>query len=121
MFQGQEKLKVVGRVNKKWQELTDSVLYCIAKDIMPIHTVEKEEFKALLKQLELKQLELKYEMLHQKYFSKTALPALYAKTQEVVNKGLEEVKEKGYFAAITDVWSSTTSKAYISYIVHIIN
>ena len=116
MFQGQEKLKVVGRVNKRWQELTDSVLYCTAKDIMPIHTVEKEEFKALLKQFE-----LKYEMLHQKYFSKTALPALYAKTQEVVNKGLEEVKEKGYFAAITDVWSSTTSKAYISYIVHIIN
>ena len=113
MFQGQEKLKVVGRVNKRWQELTDSVLYCIAKDIMPIHTVEKEEFKALLKQFE-----LKYEMLHQKYFSKTALPALYAKTQEAVNKGLEEVKEKGYF---TDVWSSTTSKAYISYIVHIIN
>jgi len=34
--------------SRKWQELTDSVAYCIAKDMMPIYAVEKEGFKTLL-------------------------------------------------------------------------
>ena len=121
--QGQAKLKVVdqsaaiyGRGSKRWQELTDSVSYCIAKDMMPIHTVEKEGFKALLERFD-----SKYELPSQKYFSQTALPALYAKTREAVNKELEEVKEAGYFAATTDLWSSATSEPYISYTVHFIN
>ena len=122
-YQGQAKLKVVdksaakyGRGSNKWQELTDSVSYCIAKDMMPIYTVEKEGFKTLLKSFD-----SKYEVPSRKYFSQTALPALYAKTQETVSNELEEVRGGGYFAATTDLWSSTTSEPYISYTVHFIN
>ena len=70
--EGQTKLKAVdqsvakyGRGSKKWQELTDSVSYCIAKDMMPICTVEKQGFKALLKSFD-----SKYEAPSRKYFSK---------------------------------------------------
>ena len=121
--QGQAKLKVVdksaakyGHGSNKWQELTDSVSYCIAKDMMPICTVEKEGFKTLLKSFD-----LKYEVPSRKYFSQTALPVLYAETQETVSNKLEEVRGGGYFAVTTDLWSSTTSEPYISYTVHFIN
>ena len=36
------------RQSKKWQQLTDSITYCLAKDMMPIHSVEKIGFKKLL-------------------------------------------------------------------------
>ena len=121
--QRQAKLKVVdqsaaiyGRGSKRWQELNHSVSYCIAKDMMPIHMVKKEGFKVLLEWFD-----SKYELPSRKYFSQTALPALYAKTREAVNKELEEVKEAGYFAATTDLWSSAISEPYISYTVHFIN
>ena len=45
-----------------------------------LHTVEKEGFKMLLKSFD-----LKYEVPSRKYFSQTALPALYAKIREEVS------------------------------------
>ena len=36
------------RQGKKWQKLTDSVAFCLAKDMMPIYSVEKEGFRKLL-------------------------------------------------------------------------
>ena len=119
----QTKLKAVdkstakyGLGSRKWQELTDSVTYCIAKDLMPIHTLNKEGFKTLLNSFD-----PKYEVPSRKYFSQTALLVLYAKTCEEISNELEGVKGGGYFAATTDLWSSTTSELYISYIAHFIN
>ena len=65
---------------------------------------------------------MKYEVPSQKYFSQSALPVLYAKTQETVSNKLEEVKGGGYFAATTE-WSSAISEhePYNSYTVHFIN
>jgi len=34
--------------SKKWKELTDSVMHFIVKDCLPIHSVEKEGFKAMI-------------------------------------------------------------------------
>ena len=62
----------------------------------------------------------KYEVPSRKYFSQTAPPTPYAKTQETVSNELEEVKRGGYFAATTDLWFSTTSEPYISYTIHFI-
>ena len=36
------------RRGKKWKELTDAVTYFVAKDCLPIYTVEKPGFKRLL-------------------------------------------------------------------------
>ena len=34
---------------KRYAELTNAVTYCIAKDSLPIHTVERTGFKAMLR------------------------------------------------------------------------
>ena len=76
--------------------MTDSMLYCIAKDMIPIYAVEKTGFKMLLKSFD-----SKYEMRNRNHFSQTVLPMLYVKTQETVSNKLEEVKGGGYFVATT--------------------
>ena len=35
------------RKSKKWQQLTDQVIYCIAKDMMPIYSIAKVGFRQL--------------------------------------------------------------------------
>lgn len=104
------------RSSRKWKQLTDSVAFCLAKDMLPMYTVEKKGFVRLLKTLD-----PKYELPSRKYFSQTALPALYTKTQDSVRRELEDIKTTGYFAATTDMWSSANSSSYISYTVHFLD
>ena len=61
MSEGQAKLKAVnqstvkyGCESKIWQELTDSISYCIVKDMIPIYAVEEIGYKTLLKSFDLK-------------------------------------------------------------------
>ena len=35
--------------SRKWQKTTDVVTYCIRKNMLPVYTIEKEEFVNLLK------------------------------------------------------------------------
>ena len=104
------------RSSRKWKQLTDSVTFCLAKDMLPMYTVEKKGFAHLLKTLD-----PKYELPSRKYFSQTALPALYVETQDSVRSELEDIKTIGYFAATTDMWSSANSSPYISYMVHFLD
>ena len=32
---------------KKWNELTDSITYCTAKDLLPVNTVERSGFRKI--------------------------------------------------------------------------
>ena len=34
--------------SKKWMELTNSVTYCVAKDMLPMYSVEKPGFQRIL-------------------------------------------------------------------------
>ena len=36
------------RKSKKWMELTNSVTFCIAKDMLPMYSVEKPGFRRML-------------------------------------------------------------------------
>ena len=83
--------------SKKWEKLTGAVTFCLAKDVMPIYSVEKPGFQQLLKEFD-----PQYVLPSHKYFSNTAIPTLYAKTHEKV---VSEV----HFAATTDLWSCTTT------------
>ncbi len=58
--------------SKRWNELTEAVVLCLAKDMLPLQTVEKEGFKRMIHKLD-----PRYNMSSRKYFSKTALPAMY--------------------------------------------
>ena len=98
------------RKSKRWQQLTDSVTYCLAKDMLPIYSVEKPGFKQMMATFD-KQYTLR------KYFSNTAIPALYTRTREQV---MQEVAQADFFSATTDLWSSEGMKPYMSYMVHFI-
>ncbi len=50
---------------------SDSVTKCLAKDMMPIYTVEKSAFQQLLKDFD-----PKYQFPSRKYFSQQAIPKL---------------------------------------------
>ena len=98
------------RKSKRWQQLTDSVTYCLAKDILPIHSVEKPGFKQMMATFD-----KQYTLPGRKYFSNTAIPALYTRTREQV---MQEVAQADFFSATTDLWSSEGMKPYMSYTVH---
>ena len=59
-----------------------------------------------------------YEVPGQFYFTRTAIPALYATTKYTVKQELSTIK---YFTATTDVWYNQGMVPYISYTVHFID
>ena len=57
------------RTSKKWQRLTESVAFCLAKDSLPLYSVEKPGFRRMVHTFD-----PQFELPSQKYFSKTAIP-----------------------------------------------
>ena len=92
--------------------MTDSVTFCLAKDMMPFYSIEKEGFRKLLYNFD-----PQYELPSRKYFSKIAIPNLYSQTQDKV---AAEIKDIEYFSATADMWSSHTAEPYLSYMVHFV-
>jgi tRNA (cytidine32/guanosine34-2'-O)-methyltransferase len=107
------KLQKYERGGKQWQKLTDSVTKCLAKDMMPIYTVEKSGFQQLLKDFD-----PKYQLPSRKYFSNQATPKLYNETKESI---LQHLRSAQFFSATSDMWSSNTMEPYMSYTVHYID
>ena len=90
-----------GRKGRKWKEL------------LPIYTVEKSGFQCMLNKFD-----ARCEVPSQTYFSRTAIPTLYASVKEQVKQELSTVQ---YFSAATDLWSSIGTKPYMSYTMHFVN
>ena len=86
------------RKGAKWKELTDAVTYFIAKDSLPVYTVEKSGLKRLMKTFD-----ARYQLPSRSYFSRTAIPVLYESVRERVKQNLDEVV---FFSATTDLWSA---------------
>ena len=101
------------RKGKKWQQLTNKVTRCIAKDMIPISIVEKPGFKQMLESFD-----PRYQLPSRKHFSKIAIPALFNSTQSALTSTLQEVE---FFSSTTDLWSSMCMQPYLSYTVHYIN
>lgn len=87
--------------------------YHIAKDMVPIYTVEKPGFKKLINTID-----PKYQLPSRKYFAEEALPRLYIATRQRVTEKLANVS---YFSTTTDLWSSRMSEPYLSLTVHYID
>ena len=107
------KMQKYERGGKQWQKLTNSVTHCLAKDMMPIYTVEKSGFKRLLNDFD-----PKYELPSRKYFSQKAIPKLYNETKDGV---LQQLQHAEFFSATSDMWSSNTMEPYMSYTIHFID
>ncbi len=97
------------RKTKRWREVTDALTYCLAKDMLSLHTVDKRGFRRMVEALN-----LRYDLPSTKYLSKTAIPTLYVQTRAKV---AAEVRSAEFFAATLDLWSSMTSEPYLSYTV----
>ena len=102
------------RNSKRWQQLTDSITYAVAKDSSPFTTVEKPGFKKMLSTFD-----HRYKPLSRKYFSKVGIPRLYNCTREKVETELKQ--DIKFFSATTDLWSSENLHPYMSYTIHYIN
>lgn len=96
----------------RWKAITDSVAKYIAKDMVPIYTVEKPGFIDMIKVLD-----PGYVLPSRKYFAEVALPHLYNSTREKIARELERVS---FYSATTDLWSSRTMQPYMSLTVHFI-
>ena len=59
--------------------------------MMPIYSVDKPEFRRMLERFD-----PKYTLSTHKYFSKVAIPSLYARTRETVTSELSETWEGEY-------------------------
>ena len=79
----------------------------LVKDELPMYSVQKDGFRQMLKIFD-----SRYEIPDQSYFSRTAVPELYAITRRRV---AEQVAAVRYFAGTTDLWSSIDLKPFISY------
>ena len=82
-----EKTKSYAHGSHRWKEFIKSVVHFVAKEMLPVSTVEKPGFVRMVKKLD-----LKYEVPLRKYFSKTTLPSLYAETHDRVVKELQEAE-----------------------------
>ncbi|KAK0138123.1 Zinc finger BED domain-containing protein 1 [Merluccius polli] len=94
------------------KEITEAIAYHLAKDMVPINTVERDGFRKMLHTLD-----KRYSIPSRNYFSYVALPAMYKKVRALVQA---EVHDADYFAATTDLWSSRTMEPYMSLTVHFI-
>lgn len=63
-------------------------------------------------------LDKRYNIPSRNHISKVALPSLYAKCQLEIEREICSIE---YFAATTDLWSSTTAEPYLSLTVHFID
>jgi len=94
-------------------QLNRSVVYYLAKDMLALHTVDKPGFRNLVAKLD-----PKYNLPSRKHFSKYEIPSLFAQVKIDVIKKVSEVT---YYAATTDLWTSSCNHPYLSYTVPFIN
>ena len=100
--------------SKEHQRLSNAVTNFIARDAMPIYTVEKDGFRAMVEALN-----PRYQLPHKDYFSRTAILELYEKTREQIEAKVKQ--ESQYFSATADLWSSRTSDPYLCITIHYID
>ena len=109
-----EKIKKFSTNSKEHRKLTEVVTNCIVRDVMPVYTVDKPGFRAMIQALN-----PRYQLPHKDYFNRIAIPSMYENTREQIS--LKMKKEAHYFSATTDLWSSRTSDPYLSLTVHYID
>ena len=110
-----DKTKLFSSSSAEYKDLTKSVTYCLARDMLPISTVEKPGFKAMLRKFN-----PRYSLPSRNHFTKVSIPELVAETKgsietQIVDGNIE------YFSATTDLWTSAAGDPYITFTCHFIN
>ena len=111
LFEAQTKLNS----SREHKELTKSVTYFLAKDMLPAYTVEKSGFKQMLSKFN-----PRYDLPSRNYFSRVAIPTLYCEVKSELQQKIND-QRFAFYAGTTDLWSSITSEPYLSYNIHYID
>ncbi|XP_056383565.1 E3 SUMO-protein ligase ZBED1-like [Hyla sarda] len=99
--------------SKRWNEITNAITIHLAKDMVPLSTVEKDGFREMIKTLD-----SRYVLPSRRYFSQTAIPALYLKHRTKLEADVATIP---HFSATTDLWSSRSMEPYLSLTVRFIS
>lgn len=91
---------------REHRDLTKAVTYYIAKDRMPLNIVSKPGFQHLLSKFN-----PKYDLPSKNYFSRVAIPSLYADVRKVVER---ELKSADCFAATVETWTCRSNEMYVT-------
>ncbi len=100
----------LARSSPRWNALTQSVCYFIAKDMQPIDTINDKGFRQMLNKFE-----PRYLPPDRKTVSSKLLPQIFETEKERIKNLLGTVK---HFACTTDLWTSRAHHAYTSLTVH---
>ena len=76
-----DKTKLFSSSSQEYNKLTKSVKYCLAKDMLPISTVDKPGFKAMLRNFN-----PRYQLPNHNHFTKVSIPELVAETKGCIEK-----------------------------------
>ena len=96
------------------KDLNRAVAYHIAKDAMPLSTVDKPGFRFMISKLN-----PRYQLPSRKHFSDYEIPRMYSDVRD--NVVVPRLSQANSFAATTDMWTSGSNDAYITVTVHFIN
>ena len=110
-----DKTKLYFSSSHEYKDLTKSVTYCLAKDMLPISTVDKPDFKAMLRKFN-----PRYQLPNRNHFTKVSIPELVAETKGYIEKEIVN-GEVEYFSATTDLWTSAAGDPYITFTCHFID
>ena len=134
-----------GKDSPRAKQITAAVTYCVAKDMLPTHAVEKPGLTHLIKTLD-----KQYQLPSSQHFKRTAIPALYAQVSyftarhglcvsmffcqsphrniflcgfviQVRDEVQRSVSDAKYFCVTSDIWSSVTMQPYLSLTIHFID
>ena len=109
-----QQLSPISHSSSGWKALTDSVCFCIAKDMLPYDAVTDPGFRHMLHMFE-----PRYVPPDRTTIARHYMPLLYerekAKVTSTMASGLQ------HFAITSDGWSSQANHSYVSLTVHYIN
>ena len=105
---------LIPRSSSRWKLLTDSVCYCIAKDMLPFVCVNDPGFRQMLHTFEPRYVPPDRTTIPRYY-----MPELYDQEKTRIMKAI--ATELQYFAFTSDGWSSRANHSYISLTVHYID
>ena len=110
-----DKRKLLSSSSHEYKEVTKSVIFCLARDILPIATVDKPGFRAMLHKFN-----PRYKLPSRNHFTKVCIPNLVSETRSMIEKQIA-VGNVGCYSATTDLWSSAAGDPYITLTCHAIN
>ena len=83
------------------KDLNRAVAYHIAKDAVPLSTVDRPGFRFMLN--------LRYQLPSRKHFSDHEIPRMYSDVRD--NVGIPMLRQDHFFTATTGMWTSGSNDA----------